>query len=66
MLGEDGKPIDGFSVDACDLIHTCNEVNRVVAWQGGSDVGEFAGKPVRLRFVLNNCDLYAFQFADAP
>jgi len=62
VLDENSKPIEGFSVDECDRIHTCNEINRVVTWRRKSDVGRLAGKPIRLRFTLLNCDLYAFQF----
>jgi len=62
ILDEGGNAVDGFSADRCDLIHTCNEINRVVTWQRNSDVSRLAGRPVRLRFVLTNCDLYAFQF----
>jgi hypothetical protein len=35
----------------------------VVKWKGNADVSRLAGKPVRLRFALKNCHLYAFQFA---
>lgn len=62
ILDADGQPIDGFSAEQCDLIHTCNEISRTVSWQGNSDVHSLAGKAVRLRFVIRNCDLYAFQF----
>jgi len=62
LLDENGKPLEGFSVGQCDRIHTCNEINRVVTWRNKSDVSRLAGKPVRLRFALRNCDLYAFQF----
>ncbi|MBN1492164.1 MAG: hypothetical protein JXA69_19790 [Phycisphaerae bacterium] len=62
ILDADGKPHDGFAAGQCDRIHTCNEINRTVTWQRRSDLGRLAGKPVRLRFVLSNCDLYAFQF----
>ncbi len=64
ILDEKGSPIDGFTRKDCGLIHTANEINRVVKWQGAADVGKLAGKPVRLRFSLTNCDLYAFQFQD--
>jgi hypothetical protein len=63
ILDETGQPIEGFKVDQCDRIHTCNEINREVNWQQRSDLSKLAGKPIRLRFVLANCDLYAFQFA---
>ena len=57
-----GEPIEGYSSAECDLIHTANEINRVVTWRGKSGVGELAGRPVRLRFVVRDADLYAFQF----
>ncbi|MGQ9650171.1 MAG: hypothetical protein ACUVXJ_08680 [Phycisphaerae bacterium] len=62
ILDASGRAIDGFSVEQCDLIHTCNEINRTVSWRGNSDVHALAGRPVKLRFVMRGCDLYAFQF----
>ncbi|HSW44098.1 MAG TPA: hypothetical protein VLM89_00835 [Phycisphaerae bacterium] len=64
ILDENGLWIEDFSQDKCDLIHTANDVNRVVSWNGNSDLSRLAGKTVRLRFFLTNCDLYAFQFKD--
>ncbi|HRT08055.1 MAG TPA: hypothetical protein P5233_06660 [Candidatus Paceibacterota bacterium] len=64
LLDAGGTPIPGFSLDDCDLIHTCNEVNRAVRWKGSPEIGRWAGQPVRLRVVLKNADLYAFQFRD--
>jgi hypothetical protein len=64
ILDEQGKPISGYVLDDCDIVHTTNEINRVVRWKGESSVGNLAGKPVRLRFVIRDVDLYAFQFAD--
>ena len=60
----DGKPIDGYKLDQCDLIHTANDINRTVVWRGKSDVKPLEGKPVRLRFAITNADLYAFQFKE--
>lgn len=62
ILDEAGLPIDGFSADQCDRIHTCNETDRVVSWRRQGDVSKLAGRSVRLRFVMRDCDLYAFQF----
>jgi hypothetical protein len=46
------------------MVHTANELNRVVTWRGGESALErVAGQPIRLRFVLRDVDLYAFQFA---
>ncbi len=56
-----GKAIPGFSLaDATEQIG--NEVARTVTWKQGSDVSSLAGKPVRLRFVIKDADLYAFKF----
>jgi len=58
----DGQPIDGYKLDQCDLVHTANEIDRGVTWNGKSDLAPLSGKPVRLRFAIRDADLYAFQF----
>ena len=58
-----GKAIPGFAIE--DSVETIgNEIERAVKWKSGSDVGALAGKPVRLRFVMKDADLYALRFAD--
>ena len=64
ILNADGSPIDGFAADKCDRIHTANEINRVVAWQRSSDVSKLAGRPIRVRFLVRDADVYAFQFRE--
>jgi len=64
LLDEQGKPIPNYTLHDCDLVHTANEINRVVKWKGESSVKDLSGKPVRLHFVIRDLDLYAFQFAD--
>jgi hypothetical protein len=57
----DGAPIDGFSLnDALGVIG--DDLDRPALWKSGTDVSELAGRPVRLRFVLSDADLYAFRF----
>ncbi len=56
-----GKPIQGYCLDECPEIF-CDSVRHVVRWRHGGDVRPLAGKPVRLRFVLRDADLFAFQF----
>lgn len=41
-----------------------DEIARWVDWTERAGVGEFAGRPVRLRFTLKDADLYSFRFAD--
>jgi hypothetical protein len=39
-----------------------DEIARRVEWKGDADLGELAGKSVRLRFVLKDADLFSFRF----
>jgi hypothetical protein len=58
---EAGSPLPGFTLaDAVETIG--NEIDRVVRWKGGSDLGKLAGKPIRLRLVMKDARLYALQF----
>jgi len=59
-----GKAIPGFTLEDCDIIHTANEINRPVKWKSKTDLSSLAGQPIRLRFVMRDTDLYAFQFQD--
>lgn len=57
----DGRPLPGYSLDQCPEI-IGDEIERIVAWQRGSDVGGLQGRPVRLRFALQDADLFALRF----
>ena len=61
----DGQPIPGFSLEEADE-QVGNEIERVVSWKGRKDVSSLADKPVRLRFVMKDVDLYALRFGPAP
>jgi len=58
---ETGNPIEGFTVKDADEING-NHIRKVVTWNESSDVSSLADKPVRLRFVMRDTKLYAFQF----
>jgi hypothetical protein len=36
----------------------------VITWQGKSDTSSLVGRAVRLRFLLRDAELYAFQFTE--
>lgn len=57
-----GSALPGFALDDCAEIYG-DEIERGVSWKGGS-LSSFAGKPVRLRFVMKDADLYSFRFAE--
>jgi len=58
-----GKPLDGHSLADCPEIFG-DSLEHVVQWKGGSDLSALAGRPVRLRFVLRDADIFAFRFAE--
>ena len=58
---ESGKPIPGYALADCDEVFG-DAIERPVSWKSGTDVTKLAGKPVRLRFVLKDADLYALRF----
>ena len=61
MQEADGAPIDGFSLAESEDIFG-DEIERVATWKDGADLSALAGRPVRLRFVLRDADLFAFRF----
>lgn len=58
---ERGAAIRGFGLDECPHI-IGDEIARKVQWKSGSDLGSLSGKVVRLRFVMEDADLYSFKF----
>ena len=57
-----GKPIPGFELDASKEIFG-DAVDYPVGWKSTSNVGRLAGKPIRLRFVIREADLYSLKFS---
>jgi len=56
-----GEPIPGFALaDAVEQIG--DEIQRVATWKSGRDLSQLAGRPVRLRFVMKDADLYSLRF----
>ena len=56
-----GAPIEGFTESDADELNG-NSLRMPVSWRGKRDVGMTAGGVVRLRFVMRDAKLYAFQF----
>lgn len=57
----DGQPLPGRALDDCPPI-LGDSIEHVVSWKGGNDVSEYAGQPVRIRFVLQDADVYSLRF----
>ena len=61
ILDGDGQVIPGFSrADAVELIG--DDLERVAAWKQGADLASLAGRPIRLRLVMKDADVYSLQF----
>lgn len=61
LLDGQGRPIPGYSLEEADPL--CgNSVRMPVSWNGKTDVSSVSSRVIRLRFVMNDCKLYAFHF----
>jgi hypothetical protein len=57
----EGSAVPGFAGSDCDVL-VGEETRHVVSWKGNSSLSALAGKPVRLKFHLQNAAIYSFQF----
>ncbi len=60
-----GNPIEGFTLSDCSPVFG-DSIERKVNWKGSPNLAKLAGKPVRLRFICNDADLYSFRFRSSP
>lgn len=58
-----GKPIEGFTLEDCKPL-IGDRIDQAVLWTSGKDLGKLAGTPVRIRFVIQEADIFALQFRD--
>ena len=58
---ENGNPLPGFSLAECVEMYG-DEIEQPVAWTGDRKASMLAGTPIRLRFVMQDADLYAIEF----
>ena len=61
LQDEGGKPFPDFTRKDCDPIKG-DAIAGVVTWRGNSDVSQLAGGTVRVRFVMNEADLFSLMF----
>ena len=57
----DGNSIPGFTLDDCDPIKG-DAISGTVTWKDKSDISQVTGKAVKVRFVMNEADLYSLKF----
>ncbi|NNE34469.1 MAG: hypothetical protein HKN13_04495 [Rhodothermales bacterium] len=61
ILDADGATIDGYSLGDADPI-VKDSIATLVSWNGSTEIGQFSGVPIRLRFHMQDADLYALRF----
>ncbi len=57
----DGTPIAGFRLEDCQPLQG-DAIRQVVKWRDGADLSLLEGKTVRLRWQLQQADLYSLRF----
>ncbi|MAV35438.1 MAG: hypothetical protein CMJ59_08265 [Planctomycetaceae bacterium] len=56
-----GRPIPGFRLSDCPEMFG-DAIDDEVRWKSGAALADLTGQAIRLRFVLDDADLYAIQF----
>jgi len=59
-----GKPLPGFALSDCPVIYG-DTVEGRIRWKRNASLAPLAGKPVRMRVVLRDADLYSFRFGSS-
>ena len=60
LQSADGTPLEGYRLEDCPDIYG-DAIDHPVAWKTGPDLTALAGRPIRVRLVLKDADLFSFQ-----
>ena len=55
----------GFALEDC-VEQIGSEIERTVSWQSEAALSSLQGKPIRLRFVMKDVNLYAMRSTSSP
>jgi len=61
IADKEGVPLPGFSLEQCTELYG-DDIEEAVRWESGGDLSGLGGTVVRLRFALQDADLYAIGF----
>jgi hypothetical protein len=65
LLNENDQPIEGYTRNDATALYD-NSVCLPVTWKANDHVAGLAGRPIKIRFLMRDCKLYAFQFTQVP
>ncbi len=57
------QPLSGFTLTDANELND-NDLGIEVKWRGSADLSKLRERKIHLRFVMRDCKLYAFEFAD--
>lgn len=60
VLDENGNPVNGFTKKESIVLKKVNSTKQIVTWEEHKDLSSLEGRIIRLKFHVNNGDLYAF------
>ena len=61
LLDNNDATLAGYTASDCRELRG-DAVSATVSWTKGDDLSALAGQPVRIRFILDNADLFSFHF----
>ncbi len=61
LQDQQGKALPGFTLDDCEPV-AGDLIDQGVQWKSEKDLRAIAGRPIRLRLVLEDADLYSIRF----
>lgn len=62
LQNRDGIPLKGYTLDDIKPVYG-DELDHVIHWNSGSDLSVLKGQLIKVRFVLQDADLFALRFA---
>lgn len=64
LLDAEWRAVPGYGLDDCGELFG-DSLDRAVSWGARGDTAPLAGRPIRLRFVIHDADVFSFRFAPA-
>jgi hypothetical protein len=61
LTDSEERPIAGFRAADCEPLRG-DKLSSAVSWKGGVALASLGGQPVRLRFILQDAELFSWRF----
>ena len=61
LQNAEGQPVPSFAAADCQALRG-DALSAPLQWNAAADLGALAGKPIRVRFLLQDAELYSFRF----